>query len=527
MWFGIMCVVVGIGVLLRCYRINLFPGLNPDEVEITLQWFRHPVIYWYVAPSGRPQVNPLEPILLLPFSFAAPAPWVVRMPALLAGLLLLPVTFVSVRKAFDWWAAIIATLLVSSAPVLIAYTRLGWDPAFVPVVTALALGFAFRRDWIWATVSIVLLALIHPTTVFLIPIVAAPLICQLWNCAATSHYRALWRVGLTLVVITSMLVIVLPFAVYASHLRILSALKTVAHRLGDLWSAAEFASGYWQVLDGSLIYIAFLGGRTLPLALWAGPVFVISCASGAYLLWRQGRVDAATLLVTLPLALFAQYLAMGPSVSLVLNERYILWAVVPSCIAIALMIYAVCARLRVPNASPVIALLLSLFWMGSFYTNYLQPFEHTGGRSAVLDYRSAIPQPREQVLAAIRSHRLYPATKAKVFVGECRLHLGLLYLALHDKDLDIRNLDLVCYRHFQSDDRTDLLKSYEQYELQPRDVFFVDYAWEQLDQPNAELLQASTKPVASRVAPWSAHELQVITTLGGHPLLKIWRLSRL
>jgi hypothetical protein len=247
----------------------------------------------------------------------------------------------------------------------------------------------------------VLLALIHPTTAFLFPIVAAPLIGHLWRCSAVSQHRALWPVGLTLVSIATMFVVVL--AIAASDLRI--ALETMAHRLGDVWSAAEFASGYWHVLDGSLIYVGFLGGRTPPPAFGAGLVFITVCASGAYLLWRQDRVDAATLLVTLPFALFAQYLTMGAQPSSKLHERYVLWAVVPSLLAIGFVIQAVCARLRVPNGSPVVALVLSLFWMWLFYSNYLQPFEHTGGTSVALSYRSAIPQPREQVLTVIRSHR--------------------------------------------------------------------------------------------------------------------------
>jgi hypothetical protein len=517
LWSAVTCAVVGTGSLLRCYQINAFPGLNPDEVEIALQWFRHPVIYWYVAPSGRPQVNPLELILLWPFAaFAAPAPWVVRMPAVLAGLLLLPVTFVVMSKAFDRSTATLATLLVSSAPVLIAYSRLGWDPAFIPVVTALAIGFAFRRRWVWTSVSMMLLALIHPTAVFLIPIVAAPLIVQLWRCSDASQHRALWPVGLTLVSIASVVL-----AIAASDLRI--ALETMAHRLGDVWSAAEFASGYWHVLEGSLIYVGFLGGRTPPPALGTGLVFITVCASGTYLLWRQGRVDAATLLVTLPFALFAQYLTMGAQPSSELHERYVLWAVVPSCLAIGFVIQAVCARLQVPSL--VVALVLSLFWMGSFYSNYLQPFEHTGGTSVALSYRSAIPQPREQVLAVIRSLRQYPATNAKVFVGESRLHLGLMYLASQDKGLDIRNLGSVFYWHFQSDDRPDLLKSYEQYDSRPYDVFFVDYAWEELE-GGVQGVPEAGRPVATVVAPWTARELQAIHTPDGRPLLKIWRLSR-
>lgn len=523
---------MGIGALLRCYHVNVFPGLNPDEVEIALQWFRDHPIYWYVAPSGRPHVNPLGPILLWPFAmFASPAPWVVRMPAVLAGLALLPVTLVVMRRAFGRSAALLATLLVSSAPILIAYSRLGWDPAFVPLLTALAVGFAFERRWGWASASLLLLALIHPTAAFVLPLVAAPIANHLWCRASGSRHLVLQRVGLGLASGTSYAVVVLVILASVEEIplrleNVPELFRLVSARLGDGQGAAEFASGYWHALEGSLIYVGFLGGHVPPATIWPAIVLSVVAAAGVYLLWRQGRFDEVTIVAALLISLLAQYLAQGTEAASELHERYLLWAAVPSCLALGFMLQAFFAWLGAPGWAPVVALGLSVFWMESFYTSYLRPFERQGGTSAVLDYRSAVPQPREQVLRVIRSHRQYPATAAKVFVGESRLDLGLVYLASRDDTLDIRNLGRMFYGYYQRDDQPDLLRSYEEYASTPRDVFFVDYAWENLEGSVQENQVNAGRPVAAVVTPWTAYELQTVRTTDGRPLLRVWRLSR-
>jgi 4-amino-4-deoxy-L-arabinose transferase-like glycosyltransferase len=532
--FWVTCTVVAISALLRCYKLGTIPGLNPDEVEITLQWFGERPIYWYIAPSGRPHINPLAPVLLFPFVMLAhPAPWVVRMPALLAGLALLPVTFFVVSKAFDRLTAVIATVLVSSLPLHIAYSRLGWDPAYVPLVTTLALGFALQRRWGWAIFFTLLLALIHPISLFVAPIVAGPAMWQLWSNTSDSSHEKLKRISLILVAVTAYAMMVLLALATSRDVpreakNLTGLFGLIGERLGDLQGLSQYFSGYWHALEGTLIYSGFVGGNPPIPTMWSVPLLACLFAGGAYFLWRQRKVTEAILLISLPIALTAQYLTQGQGATEVLRERYILWATVPSCLAGAVLLNGVCVRLGAAKYAPIVASALSVFWLSSFYMFYLRPFEANGGISPVLDYRLAKAPGKEQVIEIIKNQRQYPEKKSIVFVGETRLHLVLVYLASKDKYLDVKNLGEVEYPHYQKYDEPDLWESYGQYTDGPQDIFFVDYAWDEglpgdvvwfIPHPTGKSLDKVT-------APWKADKLQTVCTPNGGPLITIWRLSR-
>jgi len=528
-WFALACIVIAIGTIWRVYRINAFPGLDPDEVEGALAWFRDGPILWYVYPSGRPHLNPLAPLVLFPFAaLGNPAAWVVRMPAVIAGIALLPAIFFVTRRTFGHPVAVTATVFASTMPILVAYSRPGWDLAYVPVVTAIVLGFAFAQKLIGTGIALGLLALVHPTVAFVAPIAAAPFLRVWWIKAGAQRHSVLWRTTLAFLCVLAFASVFVTLAAFAADIPMTPAeapraLALVGERLVDSATIAVFITAFWQALGGTYVYAEFAGGHVMAPALWPGIVVLVLCAGTAFLLRREGKTTEMALVIALPCALLAQYVSMGTDeVSSPLKERYFLWSAVPCCWALAFLLHAVGSRLKMARLVLPVALLAGILWLGAFYLGYFRPFEKSGGLSASLDYRTAIPQPKVRVLEIVGRERRYPETVATVFVGEARLELVLTYLASRDRSVRIRNLGRTLYQH----QRSDIAALTEIYALPPRDVFFVDYAWNDLPGEIREIHRLAARTPQAAVGPWTAREIARINTTGGESLLKVWRLSK-
>ncbi len=67
--------------------------------------------------------------------------------------------------------AVLAAVLLALSPTAIAYSRFGWDPSGTPLACVLALGFAFRQQPVAAAISSLAAIVIHPTNIFVVPIV--------------------------------------------------------------------------------------------------------------------------------------------------------------------------------------------------------------------------------------------------------------------------------------------------------------------------------------------------------------------
>src|SRR5262249_10948983 len=120
-----------------------------------------------------------------------PAPWVIRLPALVAGILLIPATYLLVCRLADRSAAILAAALVAGSSTLISYPANGRGyTMLVLLATALATGASRLvdggrlRDWAAFTLLI-------PLGFFTIPVMLYP--CGgivLWMLLASAWRKA-------------------------------------------------------------------------------------------------------------------------------------------------------------------------------------------------------------------------------------------------------------------------------------------------------------------------------------------------
>jgi hypothetical protein len=169
--------VLAAGVLFRVWRLDSLPGINGDEAwygNQILGFLNHQPFEWR-TPSGLP-ISPWHALTLTlaHLLWRDPSFWVLRIPSLTSGLALLLLTYPLMRRALGPDRALLSLLAVSSLPVLIAYSRLSWDPSHGSLLVLVALYFGLRRRLVPAAAAQLLAALTHPTFIFAAPVIVAP-----------------------------------------------------------------------------------------------------------------------------------------------------------------------------------------------------------------------------------------------------------------------------------------------------------------------------------------------------------------
>jgi hypothetical protein len=133
-------VLLALTVLASALRVvYLFQPLRVDESETFLSYASRPLyvgLSWYPAPN-----NHLLHTMLVHFSWQlfGEREWAVRLPALFAGILVIPVTCWAARALYDKHAALIAASLVTAASPLISYSVDGRGYTMVAVFFLLLL----------------------------------------------------------------------------------------------------------------------------------------------------------------------------------------------------------------------------------------------------------------------------------------------------------------------------------------------------------------------------------------------------
>jgi hypothetical protein len=420
----VFCVILlGLSIFLRLWHLGNIPGMDGDEADYgvrSLAIIHGRPIAWFTSNGNFLNMLFYGPCILLhrifPPSFA-----LIRSIAVACGLLALCANYTLCSRVFDRRSALASTVLLAVLPEDIAQSRYGWDPsqslladAFVVYLAMLiALDQERSRWWTaWAAVATLAALSVHPTNAFLIPYVILA-VAGRWRSQIVRLY-AVKRVTIGAIAVYTVTVLVVAGCVgagvkFVKHCVVAASSSTsgagagfvvAVATLANYWSHPPPASvylaalfGYARLFSGVTVY-RFVAGSLMPgsmppyqIWLWTAIPLLILAASFVYgirvLGRRQNGGPADRLLfrgwiITTALFFpFGGFFGFTPG-----NERYALCLILPGTLCVCRFALAIADRypsVRYPIGA--IGACLGLFLLASFYVNYFQYIEKTGGTS--------------------------------------------------------------------------------------------------------------------------------------------------
>lgn len=442
--------LLGVAIWFRVWRLESVPGVNGDEAWLGVQvqlWLRGEPIAW-----RTPTNNLINPFLFFPQALGhavfRPSFAVLRMPAVISGLLAIAVNFVWCRRHFGQSAAVLSTLLLAILPLNIAYSRFAWDASQSLLASLIVLYLTLEalrapeqrvRHLLGVCTALAAAVLVHPTNVFLAPMALVP--CGLlWR----TELRTVWRRCRQ------------PRYALAAALCLLLAggiAYTVAGRwlhvaMARLLTPAEipqFLLNYTRLLSGTTVY-QFIAGSHAGFGSTLVDLLIGAGVLAAYFgFWKRAKRDRnAThllLLVGWALSMFGFYLVAGPGAMAPHFERYSIWLIGPSCLLLTLAVSPLLVRRDAAGrAAQLVALSLAWCVLADFNSSYFQRFAETGGGSHPA-FRTAATEPK---LAALQ--HILRATSARsqsdpvwIIATQWWNYWPIRYLALAEPDVHVES----------------------------------------------------------------------------------------
>jgi hypothetical protein len=417
--------------LARTLAIDRWPGINGDEAwyGVNVQEFLNGGTPFWHTGIGNP-LNPIHSGLLLALStVAGPSATVLRAPEVLLGLLAVAIAYPLLARPLGSRAALLATVFLAVSPAAVAYARLGWDPSGTPLVTLLAIGAALANRPVLALIAIAFGFFVHPTNIFVTPIVAAA-----WAPHAIDRYRAAspaTRSWIVRAVIAGAIVALpvmawLAVRVAANPNTSLPSISMVIERVTSpqLWAARAW--GFVALFSGISTAI-HIGGPIQPAVANTANVSVallllLTIVSG----WKALREHrhASWLMAGIVVA-FAGFHVVAMDVALSpTSERYGMFMLVPIVIVLAIAIDAATSRQLVIGRSA--AMMMTAALVAVLVGGYFYPLATRGG-DAMTTYRTGTREPKLAAFEFIEADSR--ADSVKVIAEGWWLYWTLRYFA--------------------------------------------------------------------------------------------------
>lgn len=390
-WFWSLTVagILSAGVVFRLVDLDRIPGINGDEawfgVQVTDALAGRP-FFWH-TPNG----NPLSPfhagvLFLLHLLHPAPAFWLLRVPAVAAGLLLVGLAYPLLRKPLGVLTAVLITLLFASLPVNIIYGRIGWDPSQSACAVFIALGLVLRRRYLWAGLAFLAALLVHPSNVFAALPLLGPVVADLalWLVQQPAPKRRRVRRWMTFGTLAFVLSGVAVLQVLAPEWAA-KLWAAVGRRAVDPGAAIDFAVAFGRLFSGVTSYRYVVGSVPSSFVWLSDATFWLAvpivAALGVRQMVRQRDWRGLGLAAGLVAGLVAFYLVAGPAAISPHHERYALFCVAPAVVLFAMLASTLgsSAGRRGWTLDGVVLLCAAL--LTGFHCRYFQTFERTGGTS--------------------------------------------------------------------------------------------------------------------------------------------------
>jgi len=352
-----------ISLAFKFIYLGQVPGINADEAywSVVLQDFSNGVGEWPWSPPTTRLMNPLYPALIWIANHVFPLGFgYLRIISVFADFVLLIVAFLVIKGSSKWIDKFIFILLLSSLPLHTVFARLAWEPCLIPLFSFLTIHFAMERKFFYCSLALVVGILVHPTLVFLSPIVFI-----LW----IEHFRGAQLSGTNLrrQMICLLLLAEIIFAIcfYTIHvfLREENWQGFLGH-LGNFWMLIESFGWLLYSIVGTTVFAEFTGGHfsagMLGSLSWLGILMILLFASLCFLFFKKRRSNALLLTIGLFLSLILFYIGSyfhGAFVQLNENwvwevgyQRFILWLGAP----VVFLIYEALSALGIKKSGAIV-----------------------------------------------------------------------------------------------------------------------------------------------------------------------------
>ncbi len=433
---GVGAIVVAAFVA-RVYALGRLPGVNGDEAWYGVQALRilgGGPIDWRTPNGNLP--GPLHlGILTALQAVAPPSLALLRVPAVISSVVQCGLTWAVVRRWFGGGAAAIALVLTAVLPIDVAYARFGWDPSHLGVVAIIAAHFALAGvAWAAAAAFAVGLA-VHPTNVFLAPFLV---LTFLGAEVGRSGWRCALRRSAVLVVLLSAALSLLAWTTTPGVAS--STLAGAGERVLSPSSWVDFGALYLRFLSGDTVleYITGSGfaAARLPAEVAVGVLLALLVAVGARRLRAVAVGSEVGVVVGWLVALAAFAIVVGPDALRPHVERYGVWLVVPTVLAVTVLLRELADRgaswSRACAVTAAVALLAAL----SIGIGYFGVLERTGSISHETFWTGAA-EPKGEALRLVDAESRGRGG-ARLVTESFWLYWPIAYLA-HGGVVDVRD----------------------------------------------------------------------------------------
>lgn len=170
-----LVVLFGLSAWFRASSLDSLPETDGDEA-----WHAIQLVHMMrgEASSVRTEhglpLSPIHALLELPLLLAfKPSFVLLRIPSLFTGMLAVFLIYRLGSRVFDRTTGLIAAVLLAVLPIAIIFSRTGYESSHAPLYGVLLLWCAYDRRIGWLSLLLALCYFIHPTNIFLLPVILA------------------------------------------------------------------------------------------------------------------------------------------------------------------------------------------------------------------------------------------------------------------------------------------------------------------------------------------------------------------
>jgi hypothetical protein len=427
--------VVLLGVALRLIDLGRLPGINGDEVwyGVNVEEFLAGQPYFDRTLVGN-RLNPFHSgPLLLASLVAEPSFLLLRLPAALWGLVALAISYPLLAGPLGQRPALIATILISVSPAVVIQSRFGWDPSGTVLFTLIAIAMALRDRPILAGLGALAAYAVHPTNVFVAPMMAGAWGPHAWRRFTAASPRARTAIVAAVAVATLVAIpIALGMARSAANRDLLPSIEMVIGRVTtpSLW--IETLGGLVRVASGVTSIEGIAGPVNAGLALVSlallGAALLMSLLPSAASAAKPRPQWGPWLWMGVVAGAIVFHVVAGPRAIQPSAERYALAFVVPFVLLWALGLNHVWRVSHIGGAA--LTVLTGAVLLAVLISGYFVPLGR--GDAAHVAYRTGLAEPKEAAFRFIQQSSA-GAASVVIFAEEWWLYWPLRYLATTER----------------------------------------------------------------------------------------------